>query len=326
MIAILGAGNIATALALLLGKRVEAIALYSIEASIIQEVNKNHQNTKYLPGHLLPTTVFATDSIKEALHGAHFVIVALPSHAVAEVFSAASRYLEPDAIVVSITKGIDPETFYPLILQQIGIAPEEIQKRLVLLGGPAIATELALGQTTGMVIASRDKSAAEEVRLLFASTVIQTFLSEDMIGVGLASALKNAYAIAFGLCDGLEVSTNTKALIFSIALQEIADLVVAAGGQRETVFGIAGVGDLFVSGSSFHARNRKYGQKLVTSTTSNPQELGMTTVEGINTTHTAIELAQKWGLKTPLLETIGACLKCTHHFSLPFEKYLRGRN
>lgn len=326
MIAFLGAGNIATALALLLGKRATHIALYSIETDVVQDINKTQKNSKYLPGHVLPSTVFATESISEALKGARFVFVALPSHAVAEVLSAASRFIEPDAIVVSITKGIDPETFYPLILQQIELTSKEVQKHLVLLGGPAIANELASGQSTGIVLASQDRPSVEAVRQLFSPTQIQTSISEDLVGVGLASALKNAYAIALGLCDGLEVSTNTKALIFTTAIQEIADLVEAAGGQRETVFGIAGVGDLFVSGNSFHARNRLYGQKLVTSSTKDPQKLGITTVEGVNTTFTAIELAKKWKLKTPLLDAIYSCLKSTHRFSSPFEKYLRGRN
>lgn len=325
MIAFLGAGNIATALALILGKRAKHVALYSIEAEVIQNINKKHQNLKYLPGHILPGSVFATDSISEALKGAHFVFVALPSHAVAEVLSLASPHLEADAIVVNITKGIDPETFHPLILKQIELMPHEVQKHLVLLGGPAIANELALGQVTGLVAASQHRPSCEAVRQTLSHSQVHISLSEDTVGVGLCSALKNAYAIAMGLCDGLEVSTNTKGLIFTLALQEMADLVEVAGGQRDTVFGIAGAGDLFVSGTSFHARNRLYGQKLVSSESKDPQKLGITTVEGINTTRTAIQLAKKRHIKTPLLEIIYECLERNQRFSLPFEKYLRGR-
>jgi glycerol-3-phosphate dehydrogenase (NAD(P)+) len=326
MIALLGAGNIATALALILGKRAKRVALYAIEAEVAQSINKNHQNTKYLPGHILPASVFATDDMHEALRGARFVFMAVPSHAVAEVLSAARPHLEPDTIIVSITKGVDPETFNPLILQQIELMPRDCKKNLVLLGGPAIANELASGQVTALIAASKNRAAREAVRQLFSSTHVRISLSEDLVGVGLCSALKNAYAIALGLCDGLEVSTNTKAFIYTTALQEMGELVIAAGGQQETVFGIAGAGDLFVSGNSFHGRNRLYGQKLVTSTTKDPQKLGITTAEGINTTITAIKLAKQKKLKTPLLQTIYECLNKQSRFSTPFERYLRGRN
>lgn len=325
MIAFLGAGNIATALSLILGKRARHVALYSIEPEITENINKKHQNTKYLPGHILPPSVFATDQISEALKGARFVFVALPSHAVAEVLSLARPHLEPNAIVVSITKGIDPETFHPLILKQIELMPREIQKHLVLLGGPAIANELAMGQVTGLVAASHHRASCEAVRQAMSHSQVRISLSEDMIGVGLCSALKNAYAIALGLCDGLEVSTNTKAFVFNAALQEMADLVEAAGGVRDTAFSIAGVGDLFVSGNSFHARNRLYGQKLVTSSSKDPARMGITTVEGITTTKTAVQLAKHRHVKAPLLEVIHNCLERTHRFSLPFERYLQGR-
>ncbi len=325
MIAFLGAGNIATALALILGKRARRIALYSIEPEVTQAVNKKHQNLKYLPGHLLPASVVATGDLHEALKGARFVFVALPSHAVAEVLSAARPWMEPGAIIVSLTKGIDPETFHPLILQQIEIMSREHQKHLVLLGGPAVANELASGQVTGLVAASHHRLSAEAVRQTLSHPQLHISLSDDTIGVGLCSALKNAYAICLGMCDGLQVSTNTKSLVYTTALQEMANIVEAAGGLRETVYGIAGVGDLYVSGNSFHARNRTYGQKLVTSETRDVQKLGLTTVEGINTTMTALLLAKKRNVHVPLLETIKLCLSRQSRFSLPFEKYLRGR-
>lgn len=325
MIAFLGAGNIATALSLILGKRARHVALYSIEPEVTRNINQKRQNTKYLPGHILPPSVFATDQISEALKGARFVFVALPSHAVAEVLSLARPHLEPNAIVVSITKGIDPETFHPLILKQIELMPREIQKHLVLLGGPAIANELAMGQVTGLVAASQHRPSCEAVRQALSHSQVRISLSEDTVGVGLCSALKNAYAIALGLCDGLEVSTNTKSFVFTTAIQEMADLVEAAGGQRDTTFGIAGLGDLFVSGNSFHARNRLYGQKLVTSATKDPASMNITTVEGITTTKTAVQLAKLRQIKAPLLGVIHDCLERTHRFSLPFERYLQGR-
>ncbi len=325
MIAFLGAGNIATALALVLGKRARRVKLYSIEAVVTRSINEHHQNSKYLPDAILPPSVTATDSIEEALKGASFVFVALPSSAVAEVLSIARPHIEPNAIIVSITKGIDPETFHPLILKQIELIPKEYQNRLVILGGPAIAYELASGQVTALVAASEHLEAAEAVQHALSHARVHISLSKDVIGVGLCSALKNAYAIALGLCDGFSVSTNTKGYVYTTALQEIADLVEAAGGQRSTAFTIAGAGDLFVSGNSFHARSRLYGEKLVTSESKQPEDLGISTVEGIAATYAAVQISRKYNLKTPLLTVIAECLARDKQFSQPFERYLQGR-
>lgn len=326
MIAFLGAGNIATALALVLGKRAKRVILYSIESAVTQSINEIHQNTKYLPDLLLPDSVCATDNLEEALRGARFVFVAVPSSAVAEVLSAARAYIEPNAIIISLTKGIDPETFHPLILKQIELMPRELKIRLVILGGPAIANELASGQVTALVAASAEREASEAVQQTLSHARVHISLSDDVIGVGLCSAIKNAYTIGLGMCDGLEVSMNTKGFIYTTALQEMADLVEAAGGRRDTTFTIAGAGDLFVSGNSPHARSRLYGQKLVTSDSKNPHDLGIITVEGIAATRAAFQLSKMHSIKTPLLDTIHECLMRPDQFSLPFAKYLNGRD
>ncbi len=326
MMAFLGAGNIATALALLLEKRARQVTLYSVEESVSETINHQHINQKYLPGFVLPPKICASNSIHDALFGARFVFVAVPSHAVADVLSAARPHISPDAIIVSITKGIDPETFHPLILKQIEILPAELQKNLVILGGPAIANELAAGQATGFVLASKNHEAALAIQRALAHGQVRISLSDDMIGVGLCSGLKNAYGIALGLCDGLHLSVNAKALIYTTALQEMALLVTTAGGKFETVFGLAGAGDLFVTGNSPHSRNRTYGEKLVHAKSSAPETLGLTTVEGISAVNIAREMAHKHKLHLPLLVAINSCLKRSSNFSEPFASYLRGRN
>lgn len=325
MIAFLGAGNIATALAFLLAKRANQVRLYSIEQEVTDSINQQHVNIKYLPEIVLPENVTATAKIEEALERAKFVFIAVPSHAVADVLLAARPFLAPDVIIVSITKGIDPETFHPLILQQMELLPESIQKRLVILGGPAVANELAAGHVAGLVAASKDSSAAEAVRDTLSHSRVRISLSSDLIGVGLCSALKNAYAIALGMCDGLKLSTNVKALIFTQALQEMAQLVEAVGGNKLTTFELAGVGDLFVTGNSPHGRNRSYGELLVTASSKDPKELGLTTVEGIAAASAAYSLAKKHQLNLPLLNVICTCLGEMKDFAKPFKTYLHGR-
>lgn len=325
MIAFLGAGNIATALALIVSKRAKHVTLYSVEETVSETINKEHVNHKYLPGFSLPSNIRATNSIDDALLGARFVFVAVPSHVVADVLSAARPHIPPDAIIVSITKGIDPETFHPLILKQIEILPTELQKNLVILGGPAIANELAAGQITGLVVASQNEEAALAVRQALAHSQVRISLSNDVIGVGLCSGLKNAYGIALGMCDGLDLSMNAKALIYTTALQEISLLVIAAGGKAETVYGLSGAGDLFVTGNSAYSRNRSYGEKLVNTKTLAPETMGLTTVEGISAVSAAQQIAKKYKLHLPLLEAVNSCFKKSSNFVEPFTNYLHGR-
>lgn len=326
MIAFLGAGHSATALAIVLAKRPKPIALYSIEPTVTRSINETHRNDKYLPDSVCPDNIFATDSLEEALKGAHFIFVALPSSAIAEVLSSAHRFIEPHAIIISITKGIDPETFRPLILEQMGVIPQELQTRFVILGGPTIASELASEQATAFIVASEDPEASEEVRQALSHARVHISLTQDVLGVGLCSAFKHAYAIALGFCDGLHVSANTKGFIFTMALQEMADLVEAGGGQRATTFTIAGAGDLFVSGISAYGKNRTYGEKLIASQSKNPEDFHLFGVEGIAITKTAFLIARHHGIKTPLLDVIYECLSKESDFSLPFEKYLRERD
>ena len=321
MLAILGAGKIGTAFASLLAKRSRRIVLYSIEEEVVHELNTKHTNDRYLPGIRLPAHVSACTDIGSAVSDADFVFIAVPTHAVASVLSNAARFLKRDALIVSITKGIDQETLEPLILHQARILPASLRSRTVLLGGPAIASEFVTSPITGLIAASRTLEYAETVRRAFEHASLRISTSTDVIGVGLSSSLKNVYSIALGICDGLEFSANAKALIFTCAIQEMCELVAAAGGNKMTVLHLAGVGDLYVSGHSMHSQNRAYGERLARQSKLDPHSPPQT-IEGIVTLESALKLAKQHRIRTPLLAAVAACMHARTPSAKPFHSYL----
>ena len=182
---------------------------------------------------------------------------------------------------------------------------------------------MAQGSPTGLVAASYDRDAALQIKSLLENTSIKVTISQDLRGVGLASALKNPYAIALGMCDGLKLSTNTKALVLTIAIQEIATLLRASKAESGTAYGLAGLGDLVVTGFSPHGRNRTYGERLATASSRNPLDLGLTTVEGVTAAPLVLKLARHGKIQTPLLKSIVACTRAKKDFSQPFTTFLR---
>lgn len=321
-IAILGAGNMASSLALHLARHERQIKLWSIEPDVTDDLNHKRCNTKYLPGHVFPAHVCATGEIREALEHADIVFVAVPSFALRETLMLAKPFLSKDAIIVSLTKGLDAKTLRPVILEAATSLPTNLRPRVCTIGGPAIANELAKGCPTAIVVAGKHAASVRRVQTLLQDETVKVSASRDLLGVGLASSLKNPYAIALGLCDGLRYPTNAKAMIFTLALQEMAQIMQRAGAQRETILGLAGVGDLIVTGFSPHGRNRTYGERLATADSKDPTKLGLTTVEGLNSLKQTVALCQQLRLKLPLLSTIDRCLKQSKNFSQPFIKFI----
>ncbi len=322
-IAILGAGNMASALALVLARHNRPVHLYCIEEDVTEEMRRDRCNTKYLAGHRFPEHVVATPDLVTVVNQADVVFVAVPSFAVAEVIAKARPHLSEDAIVASITKGLDPETLDPLILTEAKLLPPKLRKRICTIGGPAIATEMAKGSPTALVIAGKDKKATEKVRALLATKTVKVGTSRDVKGVGLAAALKNVYAIGLGMCDGLKHPTNAKALVMTLAIAEMESILERAGSHLETAAGLAGLGDLIVTGMSPHGRNRTFGERLVGAKSKKPADLGLGTVEGISATVLAAQLVKKLRMDAPLLTSIARCLASSKTFERPFVSYLK---
>lgn len=321
-IAILGAGNMASALALNLARQ-NAVRLYCIEPDVEEDINTRHQNEKYLKDSPFPHNISASADIASVVTDADTVFVAVPSQAVSVVMQKALPHLKPTTIIVSISKGLDPNTLQPLIVEEAKLLPETLRQTLTTLGGPAIANEMAKGSPTALIAASENIDGAKHVKALMETETVKVAISNDLLGVGLAAALKNPYAIALGMCDGLKHPTNAKAFLLTIAIEEMSQIIQAAGGKDSTAHGLAGLGDLIVTGFSPHGRNRTYGERLVGATSKNPQELGLATVEGIHASELASKLARQLNIKTPLLDSVTNCLESHTCFTQPFEQFLQ---
>lgn len=322
-IAILGAGNMASALALNLARHGRPVRLYCIEPDVEHEMHRRRYNTKYLKGHRFPKHVIATSDMATVLNEAETIFVAVPSFAVKEVLTLALPYISSKAIVASITKGIDPKTLEPLVRSEMNLLPTRLRKRVCTIGGPAIATEMAKGSPTGFVIAGKDRTAVLRIKRLLETETVKCATSADVLGVGLASALKNSYAIALGMCDGLKYPTNAKAMVLTLAIAEMEQILKKAGANPDTAAGLAGLGDLIVTGMSPHGRNRTYGERLVGAKSKDPKKLKLTTVEGIDATKSAIKLVKTLKAHAPLLHAIAASLKRNNRFEKPFSDYLK---
>jgi glycerol-3-phosphate dehydrogenase (NAD(P)+) len=182
---------------------------------------------------------------------------------------------------------------------------------------------MAKGSPTAFVAASEDVRGALHIKSLLETEHVKVATSTDLLGVGLAAALKNPYAIALGMCDGLKHPTNAKAFLLTVAIAEMRAILKAANAEAETADGLAGLGDLIVTGFSPHGRNRTYGERLVGAESKDPKELGLTTVEGIHATELAAALAKRLGVETPLLDSVTNCLQAKNCFAQPFEMFLK---
>lgn len=321
--AVLGAGNVGTALALVLAEHGKPVRIYSIEPDVMQDINRNHRNSKYLEGVALPKNVTALADLGKTLGDARFVILAVPSFALKQVVAEALPHLKAGTVMGCITKGLDEKTLKPMGAEVIGSLPMKIRKNFCLIGGPAVANEIARRKPSAVVVASENLAAARKLANEFQGDVFKAGTSNDVKGVGYAMALKNAYAISLGLTQGLGHPMNTQALVMTEAIAEMGRFLKACGAEPETAMSLAGLGDLLVTGLSAHGRNRTYGEKLAKANTKDPQKLGLTTVEGIKVAPLMRKLARQHKLKTPLLDAVLACLAAEKDFAKPFIGYLK---
>lgn len=321
--AVLGAGNVGTALALVLAGRGFPVTMYSIEPEVTEDINRRHRNAKYLKGSALPKNITADDDIGKVLKGASGVIMAVPSFALKEVVAKAAPHLGKGVVIGSITKGLDPETLLPLGATARDLLPPHVRREYCLIGGPAIANEIAKGMPSAVVVAGDDMKAAKKLAAALQGDVFKAGTSHDVVGVGYAMALKNVYAIALGLTQGLGYPMNTQALILTQAIMEMGMFLKACGAEPETAMSLAGLGDLMVTGLSSHGRNRTYGEKLVKAKSKDPKTMGLTTVEGIKAAPITDKLAKKHKLKAPLFAAVLKCLAAEKDFSKPFADYLK---
>ena len=298
-IAVLGSGGWGTALALLLLENGHDVTLWSYtgeESKVLRETGEN----PVLKGVPLPKELKLTSDMACAANCA-LVVLATPSFAVRATAAQLKTIVRPGTVLVSVSKGVEKDTSLTLT-EVIG---QEVGERcpIAALSGPSHAEEVGRGVPTVVVSASKDRSAAELVQDTFMNKRFRVYTTDDVVGVELGAALKNVIALCAGVCDGLGYGDNTKAALMTRGLTEIARLGEAMGGRKETFAGLAGLGDLIVTCTSMHSRNRRCGILIGEGVppAEAVKEIGMV-VEGYYAAANAQEMAKKAGVEMPITE------------------------
>jgi glycerol-3-phosphate dehydrogenase (NAD(P)+) len=310
-IAIIGGGSFGTALAIALTRssRPHRLALWAHSPDVVDVLHANHVNEVYLPGFKLPAGIEVTGSLPEALAGAEIVLGVMPSAHARELYSAMRPHLDPCAAFVSATKGLEPAThsrISEIIAGEIATNPPP---RIAVLSGPSFALEVARGDPTAVVLASSDAQIALDIQEEFAGPTFRLYTNDDVIGTEIAGAVKNVIAIAAGVCTGLGLGTNTVAALVTRGLAEMTRLAVALGGKRDTLAGLAGVGDLILTSTGALSRNRAVGIELGKGRQLG-EILGATRMvaEGVGSAAATLELARRAAVEMPITGQVHAVL------------------
>jgi len=307
--AVLGAGAWGTALAKALADKGMPVELWTRRGEHAALLNATRENQRYLPGAKLPPNLHATSDLGRALTDAELVVIAVPSHALRGVIVDARPLFPKDVPIVSATKGIENESLMLMGEVLADVLGEEVTPRLVYLSGPSFAQEVAQGLPTAAVVASTNTDVAKHVQRLFASDRLRMYTSDDPIGVEVGGAMKNVIAIAAGACDGLGYGHNARAALITRGLAEIGRLAVAKGGNRMTLAGLAGLGDLVLTCTGALSRNRTVGYEMGKGRKLEDVLASLGHVaEGVKTTKSAHQLAQKLGVEMPITRAVHAAL------------------
>lgn len=305
-ITVVGSGSWGTALAVMLAENGHEVRIWARRQDAVDELLQKRTNERYLPGIRIPDTIWATTDHKEAVAGADIIILAVPSRAAAQTVRDFSPYLKTWQILVNVAKGLEPDTM--LRLSEV-IRREAPQCEVCVLSGPSHAEEVARGIPTACLITCENEAVAKVVQKECKNARFRLYTNTDLIGVEIGAALKNVMALAAGMSDGLGFGDNTKAALMTRGMAEMKRLGMAMGGKAETFAGLSGIGDLIVTCTSMHSRNRRAGILLGQgkSLQETLDEVKMV-VEGVNTVQTACALAEKYQVSMPITQSIAQVL------------------
>lgn len=301
-IAVIGAGSWGTAIAILLSSKGYNVRLWDVDSKRAEKLIADRENKQYLPNIKFPNTLHPIIEIEEVLAGAELAIFAAPAQQFRVALDNALPYIEKDTKIVNLAKGIEQHT----LLRMSEIAYQKVpRENYAVLSGPSHAEEVCLQKPTTVVVASTSKETAEYVQDVFFAENFRVYTSQDVIGVELGGALKNIIALGAGISDGMEFGDNAKAALMTRGIAEISRLGVAMGADIHTFSGLSGVGDLIVTCTSMHSRNRRCGLAIGEGkgVKEAVDSVGMV-VEGMYTAEAAYELAKKYDVEMPIVEGI----------------------
>jgi glycerol-3-phosphate dehydrogenase (NAD(P)+) len=313
-VAIIGSGAWGTALAISLAQRGHTIALWSHTAEIAETITQYRENRRYLPGITVPDAVRPTANLPQALETAEIVVGVMPSAHVHEIYTRMAPHLTVNQAIVSATKGIvtsgQDSSRFQRISEVIAGALGRRSLPCAVLSGPSFAQEVAAARPTAMTIACTDTALVAQLQEALSGPALRLYTNDDVIGVELGGALKNVIAIATGIVEGLGLGHNSAAALITRGIAEITRLAVACGGRRETMAGLAGLGDLVLTCTGDLSRNLRVGIELGKGRSLSGILDGMDgkVAEGVVTTSAALGLAGERGIEMPITAQVDAIL------------------
>ena len=295
---ILGMGGFGLALAVMLNNFGHDVTVWSAFKQEIEDIRRDGENKQKLPGIKISEEIILTDDLSSACD-TDIVIFGLPTKFVRSVAKQISGLISKETIIVNTSKGLEEET----LKRMSEVLEEELPNNpIVVLTGPSHAEEVALGVPTTVVVTSKDMQYADYIQSIMSNNTFRIYINDDVIGCELGGSFKNIIALCAGICDGMGLGDNTKAALMTRGITEIARLGVALGAKDETFAGLTGIGDLIVTCTSMHSRNRRAGILIGQGIASVEAVERVGTVEGYICTKTAYALAQKVGIDMPITE------------------------
>lgn len=297
-ISFVGGGSFGTSLAVLLAKKEFEISVWCHSQGTVDEINNQRTNRKYLKDISIPDNVTAFSDIEPAVKDSDIVVLAVPSKAIREISKKVFPFLKDEAIIVTVAKGIEKHTLKRL--SQV-ISEEIAGHPVVVLSGPSHAEEVANNIPTTVTVASESSEAAKVIQNVFGSGTFRVYTNNDITGVEIGGAFKNIIALAAGISDGIGYGDNTKAALMTRGMSEIVRVGTKLSGRPETFYGLTGMGDLIVTCTSMHSRNRRAGILIGKGMTMDEavKEVGMV-VEGIEAVKAFYELKQQTDVEMPI--------------------------
>ncbi len=303
-IVILGSGGFGTSLAVMLNNNDHEVTLWSAFTNEIEAIRKDGEHKKLLPGHVISKDIKLSTDIS-CTKNADIVIFAIPSGFVRKIAKQAIPYISKKTIIVNVGKGLEDKTLNRL---SVVLSEEFSENKIVVLSGPSHAEEVVLSMPTTVVASGNDRDSVVYVQETLSNLYFRIYISDDVVGCELGGALKNIIALAAGICDGMGYGDNTKAALMTRGMAEIARLGAALGAKTETFAGLTGVGDLIVTCTSMHSRNRRAGILIGKGTEPSKAVEEIGTVEGYTCAKVAYELAMQTGIEMPITSNLYAIL------------------
>ncbi len=295
---VLGMGGFGLALAVMLDNNGHSVNVWSAFESEIEDIKRDGENKKKLPGVKIKDSITLTSDIS-TVSDSDVVIFGVPTGFVRSVAKQAAPFITKNTVILNTSKGLEDKTFK----RMSEVLHEELPNSpIVILTGPSHAEEVGIGMPTTVVVASDNSKYSDYIQSIMSNIALRIYINDDVVGSELGGSLKNIIALCAGICDGMGFGDNTKAALMTRGITEIARLGVKMGGKRDTFAGLSGIGDLIVTCTSMHSRNRRAGILIGQGVSPDEAVKQIGTVEGYTCTKVAYELSQSVGVVMPITE------------------------